>query len=241
MQTVVAPVLAVLFIAAAVFLAWTHDTYAASPERLDVVKTDPRVAYDDRGDVVVLRPTSRSDGHGLVFLAGAKVEPQAYASGLRELAAEGTTVVIVKPFLNLALLESRRLDAFTAHAPDIRTWAVGGHSMGGVRACGYASAPEVKQLLLFASYCSTHDLADRSDLDVLSVHGTRDGLIARESIEDSAVLMPERTRVVHVDGVTHAQFGSYGAQSGDGTPLISDDEAHERITALVLPFLGSQE
>lgn len=230
-------VLAVLVVAVGAFLVWANDTYAAEPAGLVAVQEDPRVELDDQGDVVVLRPTGASDDRGLVFLAGAKVDPQAYAATFQEVAAEGTTVVIVKPFLNLAILERRPLDAFTDHAPEVGSWAVGGHSMGGVKACSYAESGEVDALVLLASYCSGDALADRTDLDVISVSGTQDGLATPEKIDDSLADLPAGTEVVRIDGASHAQFGDYGVQPGDNAPSISDEEARERISEALVPFL----
>ena len=42
-----------------------------------------------------------------------------------------------------------------------------------------------------------------------------------------------------VEGGTHAQFGAYGIQPGDGTATISDDEARRLISAASLGFVGS--
>lgn len=233
-------VLTVLVIAVSVFLSWANDTFAAEPAGLAAVQEDTRVELDDRGDVVILTPTGESDGRGLVFLSGAKVEPQAYAATFQEVAAEGTTVVIVKPFLNLAILERRPLDAFTDLVPGVDSWAVGGHSMGGVKACSYAETGEVDALVLLASYCSGDALADSTDLDVLSVSGTQDGLATPEKIDDSLDDLPATTTVVRIDGASHAQFGDYGVQPGDGTPTISDDAARESITEALVPFLAPQ-
>lgn len=237
--TVALALIGLLVVAVAVFLVWADDTYPAAPEGLAAVQEDPRVRLDDRGDVVVLRPAGEGDGSGLVFLAGAKVEPQAYAATFQEVAAQGTTVVLVEPFLHLALLERRPFEAFTALAPEVDAWAVGGHSMGGVRACTYAESEGVRALVLLASYCSLGDLSGRSDLAALTVTGTQDGLVDEESIAASLSLMPPGAERVSVDGASHAQFGDYGAQRGDGTPTISDDAARERLTDVLVPFLGS--
>lgn len=241
LKIALASVLAVLVVAVGAFLYWANDTYTAEPAGLAAVQEDPRVDVDDQGDVVVLRPTGESDGRGLVFLSGAKVDPQAYAATFQEVAAEGTTVVIVKPFLNLAILERRPLDAFTDLAPDVDSWAVGGHSMGGVKACSYAESGDVDALVLLASYCSGDALADRTDLDVISVSGTQDGLATPEKIDDSLADLPAATTVVRIDGASHAQFGDYGLQPGDGTPTISDDAARESISEALVPFLGPDE
>ncbi len=228
---------ALLVLGTGAFLIWANDTFAADPAALAAVTDDPRVDLERRDGVVVLTPAGESDGVGLVFLAGAKVDADAYAATFHEVVARGTTVVIVQPFLNLAILERRPLSAFTDEAPDVRTWAVGGHSMGGVKACTWAEDDAVDALVLLASYCSLGDLSDRTDLVALSVSGTADGLVSLGDLDDSMPLMPPETTRVRLDGVSHAQFGAYGEQPGDGTPSVSDDEARTLIDEALLPVL----
>ena len=78
-----------------------------------------------------LRPT-RTEGAGVVFFPGALVDPRAYLALLRPLAEQGHLVVVVKPPLGVALLASAR-PALDAHGATT-SWAVGGHSLGGVAA-----------------------------------------------------------------------------------------------------------
>ena len=227
----------VLALGTGALLIWANDTFVADPAALAAVTDDPRIDLERRDGVVVMTPTGESDGVGLVFLAGAKVDADAYAATFREVVARGTTVVVVQPFLNLAILERRPLSAFTEEAPDVESWAVGGHSMGGVKACTYAESEGVDALVLLASYCSLGDLSARADLIALSVSGTADGLVSLADLDDSMPLMPADTARVRLDGVSHAQFGAYGDQPGDGTPSVSDDEARRLIDEALLPVL----
>ncbi|NEM89738.1 alpha/beta hydrolase [Galbitalea soli] len=201
------------------------------------VRADPRIRVTETGDGVALIPSSVPTGVGLVFLAGARVDPEAYAAKLAPLVDAGVTVVIARPTLNFAIIESRPLSTFTALAPGVRKWFVGGHSLGGVRACQYAhDDPSVGGLVLFGSYCSV-DLS-RSSLPVLSVAGSRDGLSTPAKIAANARLLPASARFVTIAGADHAMFGDYGAQPGDNTATISDAEMRRELTAAVLPFLG---
>ena len=145
---------------------------AAEPEPLAAVKADPAIAITDDSAAIVLAPVEGETGDGLVFIPGAKVDPWAYAAKLSGIVESGTTVVITKPWLNLAFFDLRPLDAFTSLAPDVDTWAVGGHSLGGVPACQLTESAQA--LILFASYCA-NDLST-SGLPVLSLAGDLDGL-----------------------------------------------------------------
>jgi pimeloyl-ACP methyl ester carboxylesterase len=207
---------------------------AAEPEPLAAVRADPAISLVDESAAIVMTPTSGATGDGLVFYPGAKVDPWAYASKLSGVVAEGTTVVIVKPWLNLAFFDLRPLSTFTELAPEVDDWAVGGHSLGGVKACQLAS--EAGRLVLFASYCAT-DISDTS-VGVLSISGSEDGLSTPQKIDENRHLLPGDAQLVQIDGASHSSFGDYGLQPGDGTPSISDEDMIQQITEAAVPFFN---
>jgi len=75
-------------------------------------------------------------------------------------------------------------------------------------ACGYAAAntAEIDGLVLHAAYCDA-DISG-SDLQVLSVLGTDDGVIDAEQERDRRALLPAETEIVELDGANHAGFGA---------------------------------
>ncbi|MEO7121518.1 MAG: alpha/beta hydrolase, partial [Lacisediminihabitans sp.] len=174
-----------------------------------------------------------------VFIPGAKVAADAYLyklSGAVE--KDGLTVVITKPILNLAFFDQRSLGDFTSDARGIHSWYVGGHSLGGVRACQYADQPKVTGLILFGSYCA-NDLSARK-LAVLSIGGSTDGLSTPSKIKDAAALLPADATFVQIAGSNHARFGDYGVQAGDGTATVSTSKVQRVITRDLTKFLAGR-
>lgn len=221
-----------LIVAAIVgIVIWSQvGVYQAEPEPLAAVKSDDRIVITDEDSGILMQPADGQSDIGLVFIPGGKVDPWAYAAKLSGVVAEdGVTVVITKPWLNLAFFDLRPLGSFTALASHIDTWIVGGHSLGGVRSC--MLAPEAQGLLLFGSYCA-NDLSGWEE-PVLSISGSEDGLSTPEKIGDARDLLPADARLVEIDGASHSSFGDYGAQAGDGTPTISDEEMTEQLTILI--------
>ena len=201
------------------------------------MRADDRIAIADDGAGIVLAPApgEGATGTALVFIPGAKVDPWAYAALLSGLVTDdGRTVVITTPGLNLAFFDLRPLSTFTGLAPDVGTWMVGGHSLGGVRACQLAS--DAGALVLFASYCA-NDLSG-SALPVLSLAGSEDGLSTPQMIADARHLLPADATMIEIPGASHAShasFGDYGAQPGDGTPTATDAE----VEAVVIEQVGT--
>lgn len=225
---------AIIVLAVVGILIWSQvGVMPAEPEPLAEVRESPAIEVIDAGGAIILSPADAEPEAGLVFIPGAKVDPWASANNLSGLVAEGdVAVVITKPWLNLAFFDLRPLDAFTDLVPEVDTWAVGGHSLGGVRACQLAG--DADALVLFASYCA-NDLSD-SGLPVLSIAGSEDGLSTPEKIADARPLLPADAEMQVIEGASHASFGDYGPQAGDGTPTIDDAEMDEALTALLLAF-----
>lgn len=206
----------------------------AEPAPLASVTEDARVEVSDDGGNVVMRPANGDSTVGLVFIPGAKVAADAYEAKLLGLVTdEQMTVVITRPWLNLAFFDPRPLSTFTESAPDVSTWLVGGHSLGGVRACQLAA--DADALVLFASYCAT-DLSG-TGLPVLSISGSEDGLTTADKIEDNEPLLPADAVFVKVPGAAHSSFGDYGPQAGDGTPTVDDTDMTAAITASIAELL----
>ncbi|AZS44639.1 alpha/beta hydrolase [Microbacterium oleivorans] len=198
------------------------------------VNQDDRVVVSDAGGNVVMSPSSGESTVGLVFIPGAKVDAEAYEAKLAGLVTEdGMTVVITRPWLNLAFFDPRPLSTFTDAVPGIDTWLVGGHSLGGVRACQLA--PDADGLVLFASYCA-NDLSE-SGLPTLSISGSEDGLSTPKKVQDARSLLPADAQFVEIPGASHASFGDYGPQAGDGTATIDDADMTAEITASVAELL----
>lgn len=235
MKWILWSIVTVLVLGVGGILAWSQiGVMGAEPGPLASVEENTAITVTDADQGIVLAPADGESEVGLVFVPGAKVDPWAYAAILQGLAEDGVTVVITRPWLNLAFFDLRGLDAFTSAAPDVDVWGVGGHSLGGVRACQLAA--DADALVLFGSYCAT-DVAD-SGLAVLSISGSEDGLSTPAKIDAARDLLPADAELVEIDGASHASFGDYGPQAGDGTPSISDDDMHSEVTDLLVEFFA---
>ena len=226
------------------FLAWASLPMPPEPGPLAAARADTAITVTESADGVVLAP-KHPNGTGIVYLAGARVDPAAYADKLSGIADAGVTVVIARPILNFAIFEFRPLSTFEglAAGSGVTRWYVGGHSLGGVRACQYAADAEaspstrgtIAGVIFFGSYCAA-DLSHTA-LPVLTLSATRDGLSTPATIAAAAHLLPADAQLVKLPGADHAQFGDYGAQPGDNPATASDAQAKREITKAVLAFV----
>ncbi|MCP1411547.1 alpha/beta hydrolase [Paenarthrobacter sp. A20] len=190
---------------------------------------------------IVMTPEGGQASRGLVFYPGARVEARAYADILRPAVDAGFLVVILKTPLNLSLLDGNQARGAMAAHPEISSWAVGGHSLGGVSASSFAVGnQDVDGLLLYASY-PLDSMRDRAGLKVMSISGSEDGLSTPEKIDASRELLPLDATFVEIQGGNHAFFGSYGPQPGDGEATVGRDVAQAQIAAATVSFLTQLE
>ncbi len=219
------------------FLIWANTPYRA--ERAPVIEVwangSVEVQYLEEG--ILMTPVGDAvdlpaNSTGLVFVPGARVEAHAYMFQLSGAVEQhGMTVLITEPTLNLAFFDTRSLAQFTTAAPEVDRWFVGGHSLGGVRACLMTPGSDAAGLVLFGSYCA-NDLSG-SGLDVLSIAGENDALSTPAIIEQNAGMLPSDTRFVTMEGANHASFGDYGPQSGDGERTITSEQMRAELTTLL--------
>lgn len=197
------------------------------------------IIVENRSDYVLFDGPSSSDL--LVFYPGARVDYRAYAPLMRRLAEQDIDCALVKMPLNFAIFKQNAfddvMDSLRVGYQPYEHFYIGGHSMGGAMAAVYAANnPEkVEGLIMLAAY-PTKPLVN--DLKVLEIYGSEDTVINRKKLSEGAQYLPENAVVYEIAGGNHAQFGDYGAQSGDGEATIPTDkqldETVEQISNLLV-------
>ena len=218
----------IVLVALAASVVWLRPFPATAPA-LAALESDGSVEVLDEPGWIAFVPRGGDASTGLVYSPGARVDVRATAAVLRPLAEAGYLVVALKEPLGIAFTSPNQSASAMAAFDVVDTWAVGGHSLGGVVAASFAAThdDEVGGLLLHASYPSG-DMST-ADVEVTSVWGSRDGLTTPDKIEASRADLPATTELVEVPGAVHAFFADYGAQPGDGRPTTSRADAQAQI------------
>lgn len=223
LKIVLMAVLTVIVAGAMGFGAYVGDYYHADDAALAAMEPTDTVAVQrlEDGDIAFVPDDPRA---GIVFYPGGKVQAEAYAPLMRDLAERGFLCVIVPMPFNLAVLDANGADGVQEQFPAVRRWILMGHSLGGVMAAGYLDghARSWDGLVLLGAY-STADLSD-DGVTVLSATGDSDGVLNRQVAADNEGNLGEGARELVIPGGNHAQFGSYGPQDGDGEASLSPEE-----------------
>ena len=209
-----------LVIACAIYLG---DYYRADMEKIENFTEQSVVEMQtDENGYLIFEPEQIENG--LIFYPGGKVEHTAYIPLMEALASKGTLCILVKMPFRLAVFDINAADGLQENYPEVESWYLGGHSLGGSMAASYLSkhAESFDGLILLGSY-STADLSDL-DVKVLSIYGSEDLVLNRENYEANKKNLPDDFKEVIIEGGCHAYFGMYGAQEGDGVPAITNEK-----------------
>ncbi len=229
----------VLLAIVVVGVVYVNDYYRPLDIAMEaLVDNETLEIYQLQDDAWVFAPEEMSGQEkGLIFYPGGKVAYEAYAPLLRMLAESGFVCVLPQMPANLAVLDMDAAKAYPAQFPQITEWYLGGHSLGGSMAAGYAAdhAQEYEGLILLASY-STADLKD-TGLQVLSIYGSEDKVLNLEKYAEYKGNLPADFQEMVIEGGCHAYFGSYGPQEGDGTPAISNEEQLQVTVERIVEFI----
>lgn len=201
---------------------YLNDFYRADTEAIEAFASDRTVEMKEAdGFIVCSQPDADT---GLIFYPGGKVEHTAYVPLMQECASRGILCVLVEMPFNLAVFDINAADGITEQYPDIDSWYIGGHSLGGSMAASYAAENSdiFEGLVLLGSY-SAADLSETS-LRVLSVYGSEDMVMNGEKYEECRTNLPDNFTETVIENGCHAYFGMYGEQEGDGTPAISNEQ-----------------
>lgn len=212
--------IALVIIGCAIYLC---DYYPADEGAVATFSPGDNILVSTSGDGnIIFEPDGATKG--FIFYPGGKVDHNAYQPLMSALARKGFLCVLVKMPFRLAVFDINAANGIQAQYPKIEKWYIGGHSLGGSMAASYASnhIEDYEGLILLGAY-STVNLSD-SGFKVISIYGSEDKVLNREKYTANKPNLPDDFVEVIIEGGCHAYFGMYGAQDGDGTPTISNQE-----------------
>ena len=231
--------LALLVVLAVAVLGWLWYTepQPVLPKATASLASTPEVTFVDNDGRLEWAPADGDYSTGLVIYPGGKVPPEAYGPLAQQIAAAGYLVVITPMPFNLAVLGIGAADAAIAAHPEVATWAMAGHSLGGSMAAQYASdhLDTIEGLAFWASYPAT-DLS-AAPLAVTSIYGTLDPGAARMSGPEAQAQLPPDTVFVPIEGGNHEQMGHYTGQPNDGVATIPREEQQAQVAAATVTML----
>ncbi|MEI6127043.1 MAG: alpha/beta hydrolase [Pseudomonadota bacterium] len=195
--------------------AETKGSYPPLPEALNALNSDDNATVLAetlpfsffKPEYFVFKPVGTEPTKGFIFYPGGKIDPRAYAPPAHDIAAAGYLVVIVSMPFDLAPFGWKRAHYILQKYPSIKTWAIGGHSVGGAFACSFVKnyPGKVNGLVLWASTPSELFRLNATAIKAISIYGTND--LYPEQLAEGAAFLPYGTPFVVIQGGNHTQFG----------------------------------
>ena len=131
--------LAVAVIAALIWgVQWATYARPPLPDALAALESDSAIRVESE-PWLIFTPLEGKPNTGLIFYPGGRIDPRSYASLLRPIAEEGYLVVVPSMPINMAIFNAKAADGIIDHFPEIESWAISGHSVGGVAAAIFTS------------------------------------------------------------------------------------------------------
>ena len=233
-------ILLIILIAALIgFIAYISDYHHADSRALGALSSTSTYTVDNNPDFITFTPNGNKSNIGVIIYPGAKVQAESYSVIASELASKGYTTIIVKMPFNLAFFDSNKADKVIANHTEIKTWAIMGHSLGGVFASDYAvnNQDKIKGVIYLGAYPNTN--ASNASFKALSIRGSLDNLTTSSDISENQNKFPANTTFITIPGGNHFNVGDYGAQKGDNNSTISREEQQAMTVMFIVEFLNS--
>ncbi len=224
-------------------LQWLTYERQPLPQALEALQSDAQVAVSrlDRGAAWLTFTPAAQTTTGFIFYPGGRISFLGYSDFLHAIAAEGYLVVVPQMPLNIAAFRLNAADEIIAAHPEITTWVIGGHSVGGTMAAQYLQtergAAQVAGLVIWASYPADNVNLSGRDVQVTVIYGSLDPNANEESVLARRHLLPADTVYARLDGGDHHQFGSYVIQPQDRHATLSRAAQREQVIQATLELL----
>jgi hypothetical protein len=208
------------------FVVYVSDYYHSDDYSNSILTSTAQIQTSD--NMWVFYPEPSTDRKvGFIFYPGGKVEATAYSPLLRSLTNEGVTCILLEMPFHLAVFDVNAAEEVYPHFPDIDTWYIGGHSLGGAMASSYAdqASKELSGMILLGAY----SVGDGS-IPTLAIYGSQDQVLDKTKLENTQ-------NQFLIEGGNHANFGNYGNQEGDGIATITREQQQQMTVDSILNFI----
>jgi Alpha/beta hydrolase family len=218
-----------------------YSFYKAEQPLWDKVLSDPLISVLENKEEYIIQVANTNPATNFIFVSGGLVEEKAYIHNLAEIAKiNNIRIYVPKIFLKLAIFDQGAIDR-VIKLHKLTNYYVGGHSLGGVVACYHTRKnPETtKGLILMGSYCDEDIKAYKGQ--VLSMVGSEDKLMNGNTRTEKNKNLPQQAIIQTIQGMNHAQFGSYGKQRGDGEAIENNYDSLTKVVLLTYNIKWNQE
>ena len=220
------------------FILWQFYSYQSHGIDEQLLQSNSLVKVDISDDYYLFTPKNEFNDV-LIFFTGAMVDPKAYVPLCRKIADNDIKVYLIKMPWRLASKGYNKPKELNLFADTTKTFILSGHSQGAKMAGQfvYENPTLIDKLILIGSSHPRDISLAVSNMPIMKIYGSKDGVADEKSIMDNKANLPETTKFVRLDGANHSQFGYYGFQLGDNTAEISREHQQAETLKNIVAFI----
>ena len=220
-------------------LAWLLNAYEPQDIARENLVSNSEVKVEE-GNITEFIPNDVVSNTGVIIYPGARIDVKAYAPLANRLAQNGYKVFAVDMPFNMAIFSSHKADKVIEENKDIENWVIVGHSLGGAMATkALETNNKIKGIVYLASYPSG-DALKNTGAKVLSIWGSKDGVINFDNMINAREYLPVDTKYVEIEGGNHSAFGDYGLQKGDTKSIIPEEKQLDITVESICNFISDK-
>jgi hypothetical protein len=215
----------------------------ADPAALSALKSSNAVKVTEN-NWYIFEPVNTSPTTGFIFYPGGECDERGYAELMHAIAAKGYLVVLVPMPLQLAVLAPNKAENIIETFPDIKSWAIGGHSLGGAMAARfiYKHPGTIDGLLFWDAYPPRTDDISARDIAVRLIHRSDETGEPPDYYAEYRPLLPADMEYRPMPGAIHINFGRFipaARFQTDAPPALDIDTQHQLIIQHTVDFLAT--
>ncbi len=172
----------------------------------------------------------------IVIYQGGLVSTEAYIPFSSKLRDKGYHVYLMKMPLNLAILNTSKIDEVIQKHASLPYYGVG-HSLGGAALSFWIEDhPDALEGMIYLASYSSVNLTHASSR-ILSIYGTRDGVLSDQEFFTASKYYNDTFQLEMIIGGNHANYFNYGPQEGDLTACISMETQQLMTIEMIVEFI----
>lgn len=236
----VAIIIIIVIIASLVgFFIWLNDTYKTTEYASHYMISTSRVEVKKDNSNIEFIPRKNANGIGIILYPNQKTKPMSYSRLSSMLAKDGYNVYVPKLKFNFSPFSKNLATDIINQNPSIRQWYLIGHSSSGDIALEKAAnEKKINGVIFLGSYPIADDLK-LINKPVLSIWGTKDGLLDLSKFSEYKSNMPQNAHYYEIIGGNNGNFADIITIPGDNKSIITAEEQQAQTVNRINQFIGS--
>ncbi len=214
----------IFFLVFSFILYYANDYYKPLEKAINIYNENDGLFFD-----------APNKNIGFVIYPGGKVDEIAYTPLAKQLNNAGYKVEIAKFPMKLGILKPNYVEKIIENNPDVESWVVIGHSLGGTSISHYLynnNNEKISGLVYLASYSDKN--IEHIPIKTISITGTNDFIINPENFKNSKTNYSNTHKFYNLENGNHSYFAYYPLQKGDSETTITREEQINKTVEIIL-------